>query len=71
MGVKGPGVSLIERYLCDQTARAEGQGWGGSPAGLVIMVKRRQIGGRDWEVGRDGQEALQRALAGICVCIVH
>lgn len=58
LGVKCPGVSCFESYLCYQVARAEGQGQGGNPDRLVIVVKRRQTGGRDWGVGRDGQGAL-------------
>lgn len=48
-------VSFIERSLCKQVARAEGQGQGRSPAGLDSekAIRRWRQGG--WQ---EGQEAL-------------
>lgn len=66
--VKGLVVSLIERSLCKQAARAEGQGRGRSPAGLMMMVQRRQSGGGDREAGRrDRRLCRGNSLESVCV----
>ena len=68
MRIKGLVISFIERSLCKQVVRAEGQCRGRSPAGLMVMVQRRQSGGGDREVGRrDRRLCRGDSLEFVCV----
>ena len=71
MGVKGPRISFTESYFHDQAARADSKCQGNSLAGLLIKVKKRQVGGRDWGTRRDGQGTWWNKLTRFYVCVLQ